>query len=255
MGRSLLLLQPLLHGRQIAMYTKHSVAVLTSIILGTCSFSASAAVDENICQLIGGPPTVELLAPNPPRVIFEDQDRIIAYHGSSCAESNQPGEEKVLRVEEKLEIPPYAAEATVFLNGWRVNYLFSDHHVGAFATAISHIRLEGKTLKWQAAGLLEEAHFDEGYRWCYSYTAIAWNPANIKLAVDHKDGSCQPGDPVDPAQTNFFLTENVGTTTARSSFPTFLFNENFFSSKTVAILPRGFGVGWAPGESCDHHLL
>jgi hypothetical protein len=52
------------------MYTKHSVAVLTSIILGTCSFSASAAVDENICQLIGGPPTVELLAPNPPRAFL-----------------------------------------------------------------------------------------------------------------------------------------------------------------------------------------
>jgi hypothetical protein len=241
------------------MYTKHAIAVLTSIILESCgliSFCRVGGKPFSICDVIGGEPNSEVLSPRlAPEIVFEDQDRIIAYHGSSCAESNQPGEEKVLRVEEKLEIPPYAAEATVFLNGWRVNYLSSDHHVGAFATAISNIRLEGKTLKWQAAGLLEEAHFDEGYRWCYSYTAIAWNPANIKLAVDHKDGSCQPGDPVDPAQTNFFLTENVGTTTARSSFPTFLFNENFFSSKTVAIIPRGFGVGWAPGESCDHHLL
>jgi CARDB len=234
------------------MYTKHSVAVLSSIILGPCSFSAFAAVDENICQLIGGPPTIEFHAPNPPKVIFEDQDRIIVYHGLTC--TGPPELKDVFRVEEKLEIPPYASEATVFLNGWRVQYtgLLVDHHVRAFGTAISNIRLEGKTLKWQAAGVLRDRNFDDSYRWCYSYTAIAWNPAFIKLAVDHKDGSCNPGDPVDPRQTNFFSADNGAATTALSSFSTFIQNPNFASSKTVAILPRGFEFTWSDP---DHHLL
>src|SRR4029453_9618586 len=232
------------------MYTKHAIAVLTSIILESCgliSFCRVGGKPFSICDVIGGEPNSEVLSPRlAPEIVFEDQDRMIAYHGSSCAESNQPGEEKVLRVEEKLEIPPYAAEATVFLNGWLVQYSGGDdHHIRAFGTAISKIRLEGKTLKWQAAGVLRDRNFDDSYRWCYSYTAIAWNPAFIQLAVDHKDGSRDPGDPVDPRQTNFFSADNGAATTALSSFSTFIQNPNFASSKTVAILPRGFEFTWS----------
>ncbi len=251
------------------MYRKNSVkralwatlALLISTLLGSCGFSSPP---PDVCDLIENVPNSELISPSR-NVVFEDPGTIIAYHGSSCAESNKSGTEDILRVEESLDIPPYAADATVFLNGSHLKYLSSDHHVRGLATAIGKIRLEDKTLKWQAAGVLSDDNFDDGYNWCYNYTAVAWNPSNINLTVDHDDG-CESGDPRESnfftAKNEVFIGQNEETTTALSSFPTFLHNPSFAPSKTVAILPRGFGVGWDndgflnPGsDSIDHHLF
>ena len=175
------------------------------------------------------------------------------FHGFGCAESNNDGKEDVLKVEQSLNLPAYATNATVFLNGWRVRYLSSDHEVAGLGTTIGNIRLEGNTLKWQAAGVLSDQNFDDAYRWCYNFTAVAWNPSNLNLIVDHKDGSCYP-DNSNPSQANFFLNYVDYTTTALTSFPSFLQNPDFASSKTVAILPRGFGFEWGNCDD-DHNLL
>lgn len=242
------------------MHTKNSLferallgvlAVLISTLVVSCS---PCVTYTRICDLIGGVPVSELVSSSRD-ILLEDPGTIIAYHGSGCAESRKSGTEELLKVEESLEIPPYATDATVFLNGWRTNYLSSDHHVAGLGTMISNIRLEDKTLKWQAAGVLSDDNFDDAYKWCYYYTVVAWNPAKISLTVDHKDGSCDPGDPGDPRETNFFITDNRNTTTALSSFPSFLYNPDFASSKAVAILPRGFGFKWSADCDTDHHLL
>ena len=222
--------------------------VVISMLLMSCT---PCVTYTNMCDLIGGAPDATVVSSNR-NVVLEDPGTIIAYHGFSCAESNERGTEDLLKIEESLEIPPYAGDATVFLNGWRMNYLSSDHHVAGVGTMISNIRLEDKSLKWQAAGLLSDDNFDDGYKWCYFYTVVAWNPANLDLAVDHKDGSC---DSRNPAEANFFITDNEKTTTALSSFPTFLYNPAFASGKTVAILPRGFGFKWSAKCDTDHHLL
>jgi hypothetical protein len=181
--------------------------------------------------------------------MLEDPGTFIAFHGFSCSESNKSGEEDFLKVEEGIEIPPYATDATVFLNGWKVQYLSDDHNVAGVITLIRNIRLEGRSLKWQAGGAFSDDNFDDAYRWCYHYTVIAWNAAAINLVLDQKD-DCGARD---PRQTNHFGAFNEGTTTALASFRTFLFNPNFASSKTVAILPRGFGFGWECDD--DHNLL
>jgi hypothetical protein len=144
--------------------------------------------------------------------------------------------------------------------------------VGGLGTMIGNIRLERNTLKWQAAGVLSDKNFDDAYSWCYHYTVVAWNPSNINLTVDQKDGSGDPNDSSDPSQANFFCDTNLETTTARSSqanfyygtssktttalsyFPSFLQNPDFAAGKTVAVLPRGFGFNWA-GCDEDHNLL
>lgn len=225
-----------------------SLTVLISTLLVSCS---SCNNNTNMCDLIGGVPVSEPVSSSR-NVILEDPGTVIVYHGSSCAESRKSGTEDLLKIEESLAIPPYAAGATVFLNGWRMNYLSGDHHVAGLGTMISNIRLEDGTLKWQAAGVLSDDNFDDAYKWCYFYTVIAWNPSNINLVVDHQDGSCNSRD---PRETNFFITDNERTTTALSSFPSFLFNSDFASSKTVAILPRGFGFKWSGDCDTDHHLL
>jgi hypothetical protein len=195
--------------------------------------------------------------------VLEEPGTIIVYRGFGCAESNRSGTEDIITVEGSVDdLPAYATNATVFLNGWRMQYLHSDHHVAALGTVIKQIRLEGRSLKWRASGVLSDQNFDDGYSWCYHYTVVAWNPANLDLTIDHDDGSCDPSDPGDPFQANHYTAANAKTnagytpdpgTTALSFFPSFLRNPGF-AGKPVAILPRGFGFAWG-GVGEDHHLL
>ncbi|HSE83762.1 MAG TPA: CARDB domain-containing protein [Thermodesulfobacteriota bacterium] len=244
------------------------LGVLIAVPLTSCGFSVCV---EGCGFPIGEDASLKDLTSSVRNVVFEEQGTIIVYHGIGCAESNKPGEEDVLKVEESLDLPAYATNATVFLNGWRVQYLDKDHEVEGLGTVIGNIRLERNTLKWQAAGVLRDKNFDDAYSWCYHYTAVAWNPSSLNLTVDHKDGSCDPDDPLDPSQANFFYDTNEETTTARSSqrkyfygthsetttaisfFPSFLQNPVFAAGKTVAVPPRGFGFGWLGCD--DHHLL
>ncbi len=226
------------------------LGVLITVPLMSCGFSVCLV---GSCQFpVGEDAPLKELTSSDQNVVFEEPGTIIVYRGFGCAESNNSGKQDFLRVEQSLNLPAYATNATVFLNGWRARYLSKDHHVQGLGTVIGNIRLERNTLKWQAAGVLSDNNFDDAYRWCYHYTVVAWNPSNLNLTVDHKDGSC--GDSGDPTQANFFSAYNDGATTALSSFPSFLQNPNFASDKTVAILPRGFGFDWEAGCN-DHHLL
>lgn len=228
----------------LALLTVTIIALLVS-----CSFTHGM---QDLCTVIDGAPVKQLIS-NQQNLVFEDQGTIIVYHGSGCSQSNKlnaSGTQDVIKVEQSLVIPKYATNATVFLNGWQLQYLNSDNHVAGLGTLLRHIVLDRGTLQWEAAGVLSDNNFDNPYNWCYYYTVVAWNSSKINLSVDHIDGSC---DPNDQSKANFFIADNTGTTTALSSFPAFLQNPNFASSKTIAILPRGFGFDWKGGN--DHHLL
>jgi CARDB len=225
------------------------LGLLLTAPLTSCSYCVPHQADR-LCDLIKEAPLKELTSSEPPQVVFEEQGTIIVYHGVGCAESKKSGREDVLKVEQSLDLPPYATNATIFLNGWRVRYLNKDHHIAGLGTTIENIRLERNTLKWQAAGVLSDDNFNDAYRWCYNYTVVAWSPSNLNLIVDHEGGSCGAGD---PSQANSFGADNDGTTTALSSFSSFLQNPDFTAGMTVAILPRGFGFGWDCGD--DHHLI
>ncbi|TVM03591.1 MAG: hypothetical protein CV087_04580 [Candidatus Brocadia sp. WS118] len=218
---------------------------LFAALLGACSYCPPTAT---LCGLIPDSPITELTSEDR-SVVFEEPGTIIVHHGFGCAESKKSETQDVLRVEQSLDIPSYATNATVFLNGWHLQYLHKDHKVAGIGTLIRNIRLEGQTLKWEAHGALSDDNFDDAYSWCYHYTVVAWNPSNMNLVVDHKDGC----DASDPRETNFFAAVNDETTTALSSFPTFLQNRDFTASRIVAILPRGFAFRWGKGltGSCD----
>jgi hypothetical protein len=231
-----------------------ALSTLIIILLGSCEFCPSAGC-STVQELLDAKPSQ--LTSSDQQVIFEDPGTIIAYHGNGCAESNKSGGQDIdiLKVEQSLTLPDYATDATVFLNGWHLSYLHGDEHVEGLGTVIGGINVQPATLKpatltWQAAGVLRDENFDNPYKWCYTYTAIAWTPSAINLTVDQKDGSCDPRD--HRREANFFSAPNKDTTTALSSFPSFLHNPDFASSKVVAILPRGFGFTWT---CTDHHLL
>ena len=191
-------------------------------------------------------------------VVFEDPGTVIAFHGFSCAQSDREGEEAVVNLEPSIELPGYATDATVFLNGWRLEFLNGDHDVSGFGATITDTRKENQSLRWRASGLLADENFDDGYRFCHFFTAVAWNQANLRLLVDQDDGSCTgAGDPEsnwfdaehDKLQVDF-LTRNIDG--SRSSFASFLENPRLTASRTVAVLPRGFAFRF---RGCDDHEL
>src|SRR3972149_1822237 len=136
-----------------------SLAVLIAALLVSCSFCGTS--ERSICYLAPDIPVKELTDSGQqiPHV-FEEPGTIIVYHGFGCAESNKSGTEDIIKVEGSQDIPAYATNATVFLNGWHLQYLDSDHHVAGLGTLIRNIRLEGQTLKWEAHGALSDHNFD-----------------------------------------------------------------------------------------------
>jgi hypothetical protein len=221
-------------------------AAVLALFLQACPFHHGAV---EICRLIEGLPLTPASTP-PPALVFEDPGTIKVMHGSACAHINKG---PYMKVEQSLNIPDYANKAAVFLNGWKLKYSGGDHHVMAMATALGKIKVEPKNLTWQAVGALTDDGQDKAIDWCYYYTVIAWNDVNLHAFVDQGDADyfCKSGG-TPSGSDNFFYTSNTGTNTALSSFPSFLYNANFASGPTAAVLPRGFGFNWYPD---DHHLL
>jgi hypothetical protein len=224
------------------------LAALSSAASGYCDAPSFSEVTD---ALFGDVPLSQLIDAEQ-NVLFEDAGTIIVFHGGGCAKSERAGKQQTLKVEQSIDVPSYAKNATVFLNGWRLQYLQGDHHVGFIVTAIRNVRLEGQTLKWEAIGKLADRNFDDAYLWCYRFTAFGWDPSRINVSVDDRD---------DPAETdnitfqNFFagqnLTDSAPPDSAGVAFPRFVASAVSSGSKPVAVLPRGFMFGW----NDDHHLL
>jgi hypothetical protein len=202
----------------------------------------------NFCDLINDLPLTPVSG-DPPATVFEDPGTIKVMHGSGFAHIDS---KPAIKVEQAVEIPGYANQATVFLNGWKLNY-GKDHHVAGVATAIGKIKLEKTKLTWNAAGILADDGFDKSIDWRYFFTVVAWNDASLHAFVDQGDADffCKSGGSAS-ASDNFFFAKNSGTSTALSSFPTLLQKGIFSSSRSIAVLPRGFGFEWGGGD--DHHL-
>lgn len=188
------------------------------------------------------------------QTVFENPGTIIAIQGTGSAIRNS-GDGKPIKVQQTLQLPTYADQALVFLNGWKLDYHGDDHHILALGNAITeiHMDIKGHSLTWDALGLLRD-NDGKAYTWTYQYTVVAWNTVNLNLVVDQGAFPTQAPDCSTNNQLpdNYFYSSNSGTSTALSCFFSFLQNSNFASSKTVAILPRGFGFVW---NDEDHNLF
>lgn len=194
----------------------------------------------------------------PPSLVFEESGSIKVMEGVTRV--TVAGGRR-LRVEQSLELPSYANQATVFLNGWQARYEDSDHHLFDVAVIFNRIRVTpGQALQWSTTGELADKHREAAFTLTYRFGIIAWNDAAVRAMVDHNDAEhfCRTGEP--HGSDNFFKGENNGApdaaTTALASFSSFLRNPGFATGRQVAVLPRGF-VFAGPGEGGgdDHHLL
>jgi len=184
------------------------------------------------------------------QIVFQDPGIVIAIHGTGSAKLTSGKTAMAIKVEQSVDIPPFANRATVFLNGWRLKYLTTDHNLLGLGTAILKIRfnLREHKLTWVAMGLIRDDDGKEGYDWTYRFTVIAWNNAQINAEVDHgfvdptkgeKENYCSPSGGF---TDNYFGYSNKNdTNTALSSVSSFIQNGAFATSRTVAVLPRGFG--------------
>lgn len=228
---------------------------LTIAFLDSCEYCPP--VGTPFCTLLNETPIAEVTDSSSSIVVLS-HDTLIVFHGSACARSSKDGTEDIIKIEGSRDLPSFATNAAVFLNGWRFEYLDKDHHVGGIGAVISNIRLEEIperkviALKWEATGILSDKNFDDSYSMCYTYTIVAWSDKNVALIVDQDDGKCFD---TDSKSANFFGASNDNTTTALSSFKTFLNNPAFIGSSEIAILPRGFGMAWSGGCDVDHKLL
>lgn len=184
-----------------------------------------------------------------PAKLFETTGTIVAFHGFAKTTSNKPSTQGFIKVQQSVDFPSWATDATVLLNGWRLKYLKGDHHVAGLGTIIRNIKIDRGKVRWEAVGAISDDNFDDPYDWSYTYTVLVWNAANLNLVVSHSDGTCEPRD----HRGDFYITSNKDTTTALSAFASFVRNVQFAAVRTAAILPRGFGFLWGGGD--DHHLL
>ncbi len=175
---------------------------------------------------------------------LEDVGIIVVEDGSACGESNRSGEENPIILQGSFDLPDYATDATVFLNGWDTRYLSSDHHIGRVAAIIRSPQRDGSRLTWEAVGLLRDKNFDDGFRWCYRFTVVAWNRDRIDARVlGFQDNT-----------TFSFINDNESV--ALVSAAGFLRNTALTDNVNAVVLPRGFVYGWEEGFSqSDHHLL
>jgi hypothetical protein len=222
---------------------------LGALFLAASGYGFPPPISVVTDELLGDRPLSQLTDPQQ-TVVFEALGTIIVFHGGGCAKSDRAGRQQVLKVEQSINVPSYARNATVFLNGWRLQYLNGDHHVKEVVTAIRNVRLEGQTLKWEAIGKLADRNFDDSFLWCYRFTAFAWDPSRINVSVDDQDGARDANGIIQGEK--FFAGQNFFAFSAGVTFPRFVANPAFAPGKPVAILPRGFMFGLGEG---DHHLL
>lgn len=236
------------------------LTVLSLLMITLVSAACGGVINPNyvlpnICREFDDTPLTPLSAPPPndptnPKLIFETPGQIKVMHGSGSAKLDSG--KRIIKVEQSVIIPTYANQATVFLNGWRLNYLGGDQHVLALGALITKIKLDRRsaTLAWTAAGVLRDDDFKEGYNFTYHFTVIAWNDAALSVSVDQgsPDNFCNADTDL-PDKS--FVAINNGTT-ALSSFSVFSQEPGLPRGKPVAVLPRGFAYFWWGG---DHHML
>jgi hypothetical protein len=226
-----------------------ATVLVASGLLQSCGFCV-AGLGEQMCKLLNDHSLSEIKSSDR-SLVFEKPGVLVVYHGTACAESNRSGKEVVPKIGEQTDLPAYVTNATVFLNGWNLNFLSGDHHIAGLGVVIDSIKFQRSSLSWEAAGILSDNSFDGGYQWCYNYTVLGWNSTTMNLSVDHQGGGCSD-EP--QSGSNFYVNHNAYATTALSSTASFIESPVLSSANESAILPLGFAYGW---DACDddHHLL
>ncbi|HET9962305.1 MAG TPA: hypothetical protein VFQ34_08230, partial [Nitrospiraceae bacterium] len=114
--------------------------MLVSVFASSCAVVNPGYVLPNICKELEDAPLTTMITPDPndptyPKLVFEDQGTIKAMYGFGKAKLSSG--KRMIKVQQTVPIPDYATRATVFLNGWKLNYLGGDQHVLGLGTVLA----------------------------------------------------------------------------------------------------------------------
>jgi hypothetical protein len=211
------------------------------LLLCGCATSGRIPADHATTSLpIVLPPAdlSDVLAP------VEIPQRFFSAGGFVCLDASGDAEVDVTH-DGSQDLPAWAQRATVFLNGWRLSYLSKDHHVNGLYAEITNVRRAGTALRWRAHGRIFDRNDDDAYRFCYSYTAIAWNPEEFDARVQGVGDTDLVFGSRFHLPTKRQITVDVASTISENA--------------TIAVLPRGFSFALElDGFICcrtDQHLF
>jgi hypothetical protein len=162
-------------GRLVAA-TVVGATVVTINLLQACSFKPGAALEtpQDVYSVLDMSPYVTPTESDRETVI--DNAALRVEHGWSCAQAPQAASSEYvgLRIIENVELKPNF-NATVFMNGWHLEYLNSDHHVIGLGSTIFNVVQLNNELVWNAGGVISDDNGDDPYKWCYAYTVVEWS--------------------------------------------------------------------------------
>jgi len=153
-----------------------AVAATGVNLLQACSYTPPASLDspEAVYAIIDSAPYV-----NPTEqqraVVFGAPGKLHVEHGRSCARANQAASATYIgmRITDNVLLPK-GYTGTVYQNGHELQYEDGDHHVLGLGSAIYNVHQLGDILFWDAGGVISDHNGDDDYRWCYTYTVVAW---------------------------------------------------------------------------------
>jgi hypothetical protein len=171
-------------------------------------------------------------------VVLERTGELQVAHCKQCGETNVSGTEPPILLPGAFRLPDFATDATVFQNGWQLNYLGDAHKITGVLAAIQNIRRRERELLWDSVGVLRDQNFDNAYRFCSVYTVLAWHDDTVRMDVNHSDSDDFPTFRADgrveneqgdgSALTHLHLFRGHPATPVTLPQP------------TAAVLPRGF---------------
>lgn len=175
--------------------------------------------------------------------------------GPICAElpPGDGGDFRQISIAGNYDLPSFADDATVFLNGWSLEYLLEpeDDDVRGISATIRDISFAGNTLTWNAVGWIGDDDGENAYKFCYVYTVVAWASSTINFSAEHLAGTVR----FDGVDFEFYNGTTNDATTALTSISSEsgvpLFGRPPKPSKTVGVLPRGFRFEF---QERDHHI-
>lgn len=215
-------------------------------LLQACTYTPPVSLDSpaNVYAIIDDAPYVNPTEQTRSVVV---NGKLHVAHGRSCARASHAASETYIgmRITDNILLPK-GYTGTVYQNGWELQYEEDDHHVLGLGSTIYNVHQLGDILFWDAGGLISDHNGDDGYRWCYTYTVVAW-PKPTSTAVSH----LLPRIDAEAVQVNE-TSALIFTSAGAGSVQRIKGEHESSGRKPRAVTLAGFAASFTDD---DHHLL
>jgi len=173
------------------------VIVAAFSLVQACSFESPQMLKtpKGLYQILNTAPYADQSTISGERWRVIDAPELKVDHGFTCAGAphGATSEDIGVRLQDLVVLPNMSWDATVLLNGWKLEYDSEDHHVVGLGSTIFNITRNSDALLWEAGGVISDHNGDDAFRWCYEYTVLSWlkGPQRIDMSAIHADAEAK----------------------------------------------------------------